>query len=77
MACPSRLGDMGDVSNDDKKFEGFKEFELLRRREEQILHPLSVQVGGHQPFETGRGAGPSIVPLRPRIRSRPRLSLPQ
>jgi hypothetical protein len=77
MACPSRLGDTGDVSNDGKEFEGFKEFELLRRREDQILHPLSVQVGGHRPFESGRGAVPAIVPLRPRIRPRPRLSLPQ
>jgi hypothetical protein len=58
MACPSRLGDMGDVSDDGKEFEGFKEFELLRGREEQILHRPSVhmQVGGRRPFETGRGA---------------------
>jgi hypothetical protein len=77
MACPSRLGDMGDVSNDGKEFEGFKGFEPLRSWEEQILHPLSVQVGGYRPFETGRGAGHSIVPLRPRIRLAPRLSLPQ
>ena len=52
------LGDTGDVSNDGKEFKGFKEFELLRRREEQILYPLSVQVGGHRPFQTGRGAIP-------------------
>jgi hypothetical protein len=60
MACPSRLGDTGDVSNDGKEFKGIKEFELLRRREEQILHRLSVhmQVGGHRLFETGRGAIP-------------------
>jgi hypothetical protein len=77
MACPSRLGDTGDVSNDGKEFKGFKEFDLLRAWKEQILHPLSVQVGGHRPFETGHGAVPRIVPLRPRIRPRPRLSLPQ
>jgi hypothetical protein len=58
MACPSRLGDTDDVSNDGKEFKGFKEFELLRRREEHILHRLSVHVGGHRPFETGRGAIP-------------------
>jgi hypothetical protein len=79
MACPSRLGDTGDVSNGGKEFKGFKEFELLRGRDEQLLHRPSVHVqeGDHRPFESGRGAGPSIVPLRPRIRSRPRLSLPQ
>jgi hypothetical protein len=53
-----RLRDTDDVFNDRKEFKGFKEFELLRHREDQILHPLSVQVGGCQPFETDRLAVP-------------------
>jgi hypothetical protein len=47
QVCRSRLGATADVSNDGKEFKGFKEFELLRRREEQILrrqHPRRSRV---------------------------------
>jgi hypothetical protein len=69
-----RLTELPDVSNDGKEFEGFKEFELLSRREDQILQPPRVQVGGRHRLGTDRDAVPRIARLRLRIRLVPILA---